>query len=81
MNNPRRKQIKEIQDKLNSIYNDLEQIKDDEESYRENMVESIFNGEKGMVACQNVDDMDYCLDGIKDIIDTLKKVIDRKHMD
>lgn len=80
MNNQRRKQIKKLQDSLKDIQNNLEQIRDDEESYRNNMVESIFNGEKGAVASENVGDLDYCIDGIDDIINTMNKAIMRKHM-
>lgn len=81
MNNQRRKQIKLIQIQLQSVQSSLEEVRDEEESYRTNMVESIFNGEKGMIACQNVDDIDYCINSIDDVLNTLQNVIDRKHMD
>lgn len=79
MNNNRRKQIKEINEKLNSIYEELESIRDDEENYLSNMPEGLFTSSiASEIAQSNIGDFDYCLGSIKDITENLQSVIDRK---
>lgn len=80
MNRARRGQIKKVQSSLETAKCNLALVYDEEDTYLSNMVESIFNSEKGAVAQENISDLQYCMEGIMDIIDTLQEVIDRRHM-
>lgn len=81
MNNQRRRQIKQVQNLLSEIRKNLHSILCDEDDYLCNMPESLFAGsEKSMVAQENIGDLQFSVDTIDELIDTLKKVINRKHI-
>ena len=46
MNKERRKSLREIQSKLESLGQDLEALKDEEEEYRDNMPENLQESER-----------------------------------
>lgn len=81
MNNQRRKQIKQVQNQLTEIRENLHSILCDEDDYLCNMPESLFSGsKKSMVAQENVGDLQFSVDTVDELIDTLKKVIERKNV-
>ena len=81
MNNKRRKQIKEVQNQLSEIREELHSILCDEDEYLCNMPEGLFSSsEKSMVAQENVGDLQFSVDVVDELIDTLKGVIERKHI-
>lgn len=79
MNNQRRKQIKEVQSQLSDIRENLHNILCDEDDYLCNMPDSLFSSsKKSMIAQENVGDLQFSVDAIDELIDTLKNVIERK---
>ena len=81
MNNQRRKQIKKVQSQLLDIREELYNILCDEDDYLCNMPESLFSSsEKSMVAQQNIGDLQFSVDTIDEVMDTLKAAIERKHV-
>ncbi|SCY30626.1 hypothetical protein [Ruminococcus sp. YE282] len=81
MNNQRRKQIKEVQNQLSEIRDNLNSILCDEDEYLCNMPEGLFSSsKKSMVAQENVGDLQFSVDAVDELIDTLKGVVERKHI-
>lgn len=81
MNDQRRKQIKEVQNQLSEIRDNLHSILCDEDKYLCNMPEGLFSSsKKAMVAQENVGDLQFSVDAVDELIDILKGVIERKHI-
>lgn len=79
MNNKRRKQIKEVQTQLATIRESLHNILCDEDDYLSNMPESLFtSSKKSMIAQANVGDLQFSVDTVDELLDTLKNVVERK---
>lgn len=76
MNNPRRKTIREIIDNLNDLRNALDDVYDEEETYRDNIPENMQGGEryeKADEACDNISD---AIDGLDEVISSLEAAIE-----
>lgn len=76
MNRQRRKDISDISAELKSAIETLEEIKDrveavrdEEQEYRENMPDSIGDGEKGEQADAAISQLEEVLDAIETLVD------------
>lgn len=73
MNAARRKQIAEIASQLETLKGDIENIKDDEQAYFDNMPESLQGGEKGTAAESAVEALDEAVNDIDSVLSSLEK--------
>lgn len=81
MNNDRRKQLaalldalsttglRDAMDNLQSVHDELDSIKSDEEDARENLPDSLRDGEKGDAMQEAIDKMDDALCTISELIE------------
>ncbi|MFA7254420.1 MAG: hypothetical protein WC107_07795 [Patescibacteria group bacterium] len=76
MNNQRRKQIESIKSRISALLSeaeniktDVEAIRDDEQEYRDNMPESLADGEKGEKA-------DTAIAALEQVIEDLESLIE-----
>lgn len=74
----------EFVESLDGLYSDIEQVKYDEEEYRDNMPENLQESERYQVADENVYDLEEAtstIEGIKDevrdAIEKLAEVVDK----
>lgn len=74
MNNARRKVISENLDKLRNILGELENARDEEQAYRENMPEAIQAGAKGDAAQEAEDALTEAVDEISNAISGLEGI-------
>lgn len=65
MNKQRRKKIEKLIDELDSIYRDLDEINDEEQSSFDNLPESFQEGEK----CQRMEEIINTIDEVKQSIE------------
>lgn len=76
MNKTRRKQLEEISDKANELRFELENIKDDEQEYFDNIPESLQGGDKGTLAEEAISNLEEAITALEsaiDYIDTAKE--------
>lgn len=64
MNVARRKELRELHDRLNDVMIALNAIKDEENDYFDNMPEGPKGGDKGTRAEEVIDKLEEALDGI-----------------
>lgn len=76
MNNTRRKAINELIEQLEEIQSRIEEIKDEEEEYYNNMPESLQDGEKGDRAQSAIDNLDDATNSIGEVIDSLTSAVE-----
>lgn len=83
MNNDRRKalktlaeQVRELSGTLADIKSALEELKGEEEEYKENMPESFKDGDKGQAADAAIDAMDSAVNGLDVDLDEVADFID-----
>jgi len=76
MNKDRRKQIKteetdasEIVSKVEDLLSNLEEIRDDEQEYLDNMPENMQDGEKGDIARAAVESLESVIDALQELVD------------
>ena len=72
MNNPRRKAIDFIAEQIENLKAGVEQIRDDEQDYYNNMPEGIQNGEKGDAAQSAIDELDSAMSCLEDAVTYLE---------
>ena len=72
MNKHRRKAIDEIISKLESLKEEIEFIREEEQEYIDNMPESLQGSEKASAAEASVGDLDYAETAILDCIEQLE---------
>lgn len=72
MNNDRRKalagvrgEIEELQERVSSIVTQLEELKDEEQEYFDNMPESLQGGEKGDMAAEAVSNLENAISDLE----------------
>ena len=77
MNSERRKQIEAIKERISSLVGDaseilseVEDIRNDEQDYRDNMPESFADGDKGQKADDAIAALDEVVDGLQTLLDT-----------
>lgn len=71
MNKVRRNQIEEILVKLSDIQNDIECISEDEQEAFDNLPESLQYSERGDNMQEAIDNLDYALSSLEEVIDYL----------
>jgi uncharacterized coiled-coil DUF342 family protein len=71
MNDTRRKQIAAIREKLATIQTELEDVRDAEQDYYDNMPESFQNSDKGEKADQAVAFLNDAYNDLETVIDSL----------
>lgn len=71
MNKVRRNQIEEILVKLADIQNDIECISEDEQEAFDNLPESLQYSERGDNMQEAIDNLDYALSSLEEVIDYL----------
>lgn len=69
MNKQRRKTINEIYDKLAELRDLLEEVKCEEEDYRDNMPENLQNSERYEIAEEACDNLDSALSSLEEALD------------
>lgn len=76
MNKARRKELARIQgelstalDTLNGLKADLENVRDEEQDYLDNMPESLQQSERGEMAQQAVSNLDQVIDALDGLLD------------
>jgi hypothetical protein len=74
MNNERRKRIKEITDQLENASLEIEQIKNDEQEYLDNMPESFQQGEKGSAAEETIQELESAESSIEEALSSLSNI-------
>lgn len=72
MNKPRRKTLNEIYGKIAELRDWLEEVKYDEEEYRDNMPENLHNSERYGIAEDACDNLDSALDSLDDALDCIE---------
>lgn len=72
MNKNRRIIIKSIIDKLNDLQPCIEQVRDDEQEFFDNMPEGLQEGVRGEAAQEAIDELDNALAQIEDAIVSLE---------
>lgn len=73
MNKQRRKTLNQIYDKLAELRDLLEEVKEEEEEYRDNMPENLQNSERYEIAenaCDNLDSAVCSLEEVLDYVET-----------
>jgi len=73
MNNTRRKALNKIAERLREINSDLQELRDEEEEYMENIPENLQDGEKYQAAEAAIDSMDYALDEFEGMITNIEE--------
>lgn len=68
MNKERREKIRDLIGRVEGIRADVEEIKDEEESYFDEMPENLQGGEKGEVAQNAIDELEEAITGLEDVI-------------
>lgn len=76
MNAERRKQLNKVLESLELAKATLEELKDEEQEYIDNMPESFQYGEKGDKATEVIDRMDDAMSNIDDAIDNINNAIE-----
>lgn len=74
MNKARRERIQEVADNLNSIVSVVEQIKEEEDEYRDNMPENLQTSEKYEYSEECSDKMDDVITSLNEQIEILQEI-------
>lgn len=73
MNRERRKSLAEIQARIESIMEDLETIRDEEEEYRDNMPENLQGSERYEKAEMACDNLASAYDSLEEVISYIEE--------
>ena len=76
MNNPRRKTIRAIIDSLNDLRNTLDDVYDEEETYRDSIPENMQGGERYEKADEACDNLSDAVDGLDEVISSLEAAME-----
>jgi hypothetical protein len=74
MNAKRRKAISELLSRLDSLKNELEILRDEEQEYFDNMPDSLQQGEKGDTAAEEVSSMDDAINSMDEACSSLEEM-------
>lgn len=74
MNKQRRKKIEALVERLADIWTELEELKDEEQDYFDNMPESFQGSDKGEAAEQVVSQLDDAINSACEAKDTLENI-------
>lgn len=72
MNKIRRKTLNELYDKLAELKELLEEVKCEEEDYRDNMPENLQNSERYEIAENACDNMDSAISSLEEALDYIE---------
>lgn len=73
MNDDRRARIQDLVNRLESIKEDLDTIRDEEQEYYDNMPESIQGGMRGEKAEEAIENLEEAYSGIEQALDYLQE--------
>ena len=76
MNKERRKSLREIQSKLESLGQDLEALKDEEEEYRDNMPENLQESERYQRADEVGDLLQEALENLDNAYQQIEEAVE-----
>lgn len=77
MNKQRRKRLEDVVSRLEECMSDLEFIKEEEQEAYDNLPESIQYSERGEAMQGNVDDIDYVISDLDQVIDSINNIINK----
>lgn len=69
MNNQRRARIQEVVDQIGVLCQELEELRDEEQDYMDNMPENLQGSEKCEVAEEAISNLDSAIDNLTEAID------------
>lgn len=72
MNNQRRKTLEEIHNKIADLRDLLEEVKDEEECYRDNMPENLQSSARYEIAENACDNMDSAISSLEEALDYIE---------
>lgn len=72
MNKIRRNELYKLIEQLQDIQSAIEQLRDEEQEYYDNMSAGIQESERGEIAGDNINNMDYALDSLNEAIENLE---------
>ncbi len=72
MNKTRRNELYKLIEQLQDIQTAIEQLRDEEQEYYDNMPAGIQESERGEIAGDNINNMDYALDSLSEAIENLE---------
>lgn len=72
MNNPRRKRISELADKLSDIMGDLQECHYEEQEYMDNMPENLWGSERYSIAENAIDYLEEAISNLEDVISSVE---------
>ena len=75
MNAQRRKQIEKLNEEVRDILGRVEELKDEEQEYYDNMPESFQSGDKGQQAEQAVDTLDSAMQSLEEVASYLEESV------
>lgn len=73
MNNSRRKQLSDLRIELGDIMSTLEDLKEEEQEYMDNMPENLWNSTRYDVAEEAVSNMEDALSSLEDVISSIEE--------
>jgi flagellar biosynthesis chaperone FliJ len=71
MNNQRRKEIKNVICKLETVKEEINRILDDEQDYYDNMPENLQNSIRGMDSDEAISNLNDAMDAVDTAVDSL----------
>lgn len=75
MNNIRRKRLKEIKDRLESIASDIDMVRDDEQDSLDNLPENLQCSVRADDIQEKIDLLEEIYDDVTDVVDKIDEVI------
>lgn len=72
MNKQRRKTLNELYEKLAELRDILDEIKDEEEAYRDNIPENLQGSERYEKAEEACDNLDYALSSLEEVLEYIE---------
>jgi flagellar biosynthesis chaperone FliJ len=73
MNNPRRKALEKIAVKIEELQNELKEIMDEEEEYRDNMPENLQGSERYEIADEACNAMQTAIDSLGEAMASIEE--------
>ena len=71
MNKERRKVLRDICERLESIRDEVEGVKDEEKAAYDNLPDGLRDGIRGTIMAENVDSLQDAIDGLEEVYDKI----------
>ena len=71
MNKQRRKALRDICERLESIRDEVEGVKDEEKAAYDNLPDGLRDGIRGTIMAENVDSLQDAIDGLEEVYDKI----------